>query len=125
MGVTHRLRLSLAPALAGAVLLAFALRAELRAGPGIDPDGPVQVDPNQLVDPEAAATPSATPEPTPTPTPSTPTDGGGGGATPTPSPTPKKKSAPKCKRKLRTSAMLAVGGSVGGQPGSSPPDSHW
>jgi hypothetical protein len=131
MGVTHRLRLSLGCALAGAVLLAFALcDASLAQDPTPTPtpDGPVQVDQNQLVDPAATVTPEptptpATPEPRPTPAPkrrSEPTRSkGGGGATPNPSPTTKERQ-PRCPAGRRTSAMLAIGGSVGGDPGSSP-----
>ncbi len=125
MGVTHRLRLSIACVLAGAVLIVLVFCDASFAQdptPTPTPSGPVQVDPNQLVDPEAAATPAATPEPTPTPTPrrsASPPAPGGGRATPTPSPTPTK-TASRCPRGLRTSAMLAIGGSVGGEPGSSP-----
>jgi hypothetical protein len=115
MGVTHRLRLSLACA----VLFAFTLcAASFAQDPTPTPDGPVQVDPNQLVDPEAAATPEPTPSPTPTPTPAPTSGGGGGGATPTPSPEPTKRS--RCPKGPQASGMLAIGGSVGGEPGSSP-----
>jgi hypothetical protein len=126
MGVTHRLRLSLACALAGAVLVALAFCAPGFAQdptPTPTPQGPVAVDQNQLVDPEATVTPEPTAVPTPTPTPK---DGknaksgdkkGAGG--PTPSPEPKKQPA-RCTKGPRTSGMLAVGGSVGGASGGSP-----
>jgi hypothetical protein len=110
MGVTRRLHLSLACAL----LVALAVCAPSFAqDPTPTPSGPVTVDPNQLVDPDAAATPTPTPTATPTPTPKPGGGGGGGDPTPTPSPEAKKKRCP-------TSGMLAVGGSVGGEPGSSP-----
>src|SRR3954447_17467723 len=118
MGVTHRLRIPLACAAAGAVLLALALcAASFAQEPTPTPDAPVQVDQNQLVDPAATVTPEPTPEPaaTPTPTAHDETSADKRGATqPLPSP------ARHCKAGHRTSGMLAVGGSVGSRPGSSP-----